>query len=80
VYSTVWCGVCKQAKSYLKARGVPFTEYDIEKHSLAKAEFKRLGGKGVPLITVGTQRMSGFNSARLDKMLKDVGLLKTAGD
>jgi glutaredoxin len=80
VFSTVWCSVCKQAKSHLKARGVSFTEYDIEKNSYGKAEFKRLGGKGVPLITVGVQRMSGFSSDRLDKMLKDVGLLKTAGD
>ena len=80
VFSTVWCGVCKQAKGHLKARGVSFTEYDIEKNSYGKAEFKRLGGKGVPLILVGAQRMSGFSSDRLDKMLKDVGLLKTAGD
>jgi len=79
VYSTAWCGVCQKAKSYLKARGVPFTEVDIEKNSHGKAEFKRLGGKGVPLITVGNQRMSGFNSAKLDKLLKDAGLLKAAG-
>ncbi len=80
VFSTAWCGVCKQAKTHLKARGVSFTEYDIEKNSYGKAEFKRLCGKGVPLITVGTQRMSGFSSDRLDRMLKDVGLLKAAGD
>ena len=80
VFSTVWCGVCKQAKSHLKARGVSFTEYDIETNNHGKAEFKRLGGRGVPLILVGAQRMSGFSSDRLDRMLKDVGLLKTAGD
>ena len=80
VFSTVWCGVCKTAKNHLKLRGVPFTEYDVEKTSYGKAEFKRLGGKGVPLIMVGAQRMSGFNSAKLDKMLKDAGLLKTAAD
>ena len=80
VFSAVWCGVCKQAKNHLKARGVSFTEYDIETNSHGKAEFKRLGGRGVPLILVGAQRMSGFSSDRLDKMLKDVGLLKTAGD
>ena len=30
MYSAVWCGVCKTAKSYFKENGVPFEEYDIE--------------------------------------------------
>ena len=80
VFSAVWCGLCKQAKSQLKARGVSFTEYDIETNGYGKAEFKRLGGRGVPLILVGAQRMNGFSSDKLDRMLKDAGLLKSAVD
>lgn len=80
VFSTVRCGVCLQAKKHLKARGVSFTEYDIEKNNYGKVEFKRLGGRGVPLILVGAQRMSGFSSDGLDNMLKEVGLLKHSGD
>lgn len=79
LYSTAWCGACKRAKAHLKARGVVFTEYDIEMNGLAKAEFKRLGGQGVPLILVGDQRMKGFNAARLDKLLQDAGLLARPG-
>lgn len=73
IYTTDWCGVCKQAKAHLKSRGVVFTEFDIEKNGLAKAEFKRLNGKGVPLILVGDKRMSGFSAARLDKLLQEGG-------
>jgi len=73
LYSTEWCGVCKRAKAHLRRRGVVFTEYDIEKNSLAHAEFKRLGGRGVPLISVGDKRMRGFNAERLDRMLRDAG-------
>jgi len=76
VFSAVWCGMCQKAKQHLKSRGVSFTEYDIEKSGIGKSEFKRLGGSGVPVILVGAQRMNGFNPAKLDKMLKDVGLLK----
>jgi glutaredoxin len=75
LYSTDWCKFCKQAKAHLKKRGVAFTEFDIEKNGLAKAEFKRLGGKGVPLILVGDKRMKGFSAARLDKLLQDAGLI-----
>jgi glutaredoxin len=73
IYTTDWCGVCKQAKAHLKSRGVVFTEFDIEKNGLAKAEFKRLNGKGVPLILVGDKRMSGFSATRLDKLLQEGG-------
>lgn len=73
LYSTEWCGVCKRAKAHLRQRGVTFTEHDIEKHSLARAEFQRLGGRGVPLITVGDRRMKGFSAARLDRMLREAG-------
>jgi len=44
-------------------------EYDIEKMPSKQREFKRLGGKGVPLITVGKQKMSGFSATRLESML-----------
>lgn len=73
IYTTEWCGVCKRAKAHLKSRGVVFTEFDIEKNGLAKAEFKRLNGKGVPLILVGDKRMSGFSATRLDKLLQEGG-------
>ena len=56
-----------------------FTEFDIEMNGLAKAEFKRLGGKGVPLILVGDQRMKGFNATRLDKLLQEAGLIARPG-
>ncbi len=79
LYSTAWCGVCKRAKAHLKARGVAFTEFNIEMNGLARAEFKRLGGQGVPLILVGDQRMKGFNATRLDKLLQDAGLLARPG-
>ncbi len=73
LYSTDWCGVCKRAKAHLKQRGVIFTEFDIEKNGLALAEYRRLGGKGVPLILVGDQRMNGFSAARLDRLLRNAG-------
>jgi glutaredoxin len=73
IYTTEWCGVCNQAKAHLKSRGVVFTEFDIEHNGLAKAEFKRLNGKGVPLILVGDKRMSGFSATRLDKLLQEGG-------
>ena len=70
MYSTVWCGFCKQAKAYFKQKGIAFAERDIEKSPQAKQEYQSLGGGGVPLILVGnksgTKKLSGFSIARFN--------------
>ena len=73
ILTTTWCGVCKRAKAYLAAKAIYFSEYDVETSEIGKQEYKRLAGKGVPIILVGKQRMDGFSSSKLDEMLKNVG-------
>jgi len=62
IYTTEWCGVCKRAKAFFKQNGVPFREWDMEKSDYAAAKFKQLGGGGVPVITVGSEKMMGFDA------------------
>jgi glutaredoxin len=73
ILTTSWCGVCKAAKTYLAAKGIYFSEYDVETSDIGRQEFSRLAGKGVPIILVGKQRMDGFSASKLDEMLKNVG-------
>ena len=61
MYATSWCPYCAKARAYFSRNGIAYTEYDIEKSATANAEFKRLGGRGVPLILVGRERVEGFN-------------------
>lgn len=61
MYVTEWCGYCKQARAYMQRNGIPFAAYDIEKDAAAKQRHKELGGRGVPLIIIGTNRISGFS-------------------
>jgi len=69
IYSTASCPACVMAKSYFKRKGVPFDERDVNTSPAARAEFEKLGGRGVPLILVGTERMEGFSQRRLDQLL-----------
>jgi glutaredoxin len=73
LYTTVWCGYCSKTRAYLKARGIPFTDRDIEKSAEAQSDYRRLGGRGVPVILVGSQRMDGFSEGRLAELLKRGG-------
>jgi glutaredoxin len=69
MYSTSWCGYCAQARSYFARKGIAYQEHDVEKSAEANAQFKRLGGRGVPLILYGDQRMSGFSEGSFEALV-----------
>jgi glutaredoxin len=69
MYSTSWCGHCKNARNYFAAKRIPYRDVDVETSEAAAREFKRLGGSGVPLILVGNKTMSGFNPESFEALL-----------
>lgn len=68
LYSASWCGYCRKARSYFRARGIPFTEYDVEKSEQGKRDYKRLGARGIPIIVVGKKRLNGFSEETFEKI------------
>ena len=68
MYSTSWCGYCKKARQHFRKNRIPFDERDIEKSEMAAREYKKLNGRGVPVILVGKQRMNGFSSPAFDRI------------
>ena len=69
MYSTAWCAFCKKARAYFQQEGIRFAERDVEISAAANVEYKRLGGRGVPLIVVGSQVMTGFSEKRFEDLL-----------
>jgi glutaredoxin len=69
IYMTSWCPACKSALAYVKRNGIAYAAYDIEKDQDANRRFDGYGGKGVPLIVVGSKTMRGFNSGTLERWL-----------
>ena len=74
MFTTTWCGYCKQARAYLRARGIAFEDIDVEASAAGNAEYRALGGRGVPVILVGNQRMDGYSEGSLAGLLKQAGL------
>jgi glutaredoxin len=70
MYSASWCGYCKKARSYFAANRVPYTEYDVEKSSKGKRDYRKLGAKGVPVILVGDKRLNGFSEESFKTIYK----------
>ncbi len=69
LYATSWCRYCAQARAYFAKNGIAYIEHDVEKSASANAEFKRLGGKGVPLIVHAGQTMRGFSEQGFESLL-----------
>lgn len=68
MYSTSWCGYCKKAARHFRKNDIPFEEHDIEKSKKAARDYKKLNGRGVPLILIGDKRMNGFDADRFDRI------------
>ena len=70
LYSTDWCGYCKQTKRFLDSKGIPFKEFDIEKDAEARKAYEALGGRGIPLIDVNGTLIRGFDPDEILAALK----------
>ena len=68
MYSAAWCGICKKAKKYFKENNIKYKEYDIDRSSKGKKDFKKLGAKGVPVILVGDKRPNGFSAESFESI------------
>jgi len=73
LYSTTWCGYCKKAKRWFLQNNIPFTEYDTEKSERGRRDYKKMNGRGVPIIKIGTKRLNGFSPNSLTQVLRKSG-------
>lgn len=73
LYTAPGCGHCRQLRDFLRRSRVPFQEWDIARNRRAEAEFRRLGARGVPVLTVGAERVDGFDPKRLRQVLRKAG-------
>ena len=68
MYSTQRCGYCKQARRYFNKQGIAFSEYDVEKTQKGRDDYRKLKGRGVPIILVDNQRMDGFSPRAFERL------------
>jgi|TARA_B100000029_G_scaffold114053_1_gene106518 glutaredoxin len=69
IYSTSWCGPCRNAKRLLDERGLSYEEIDIEEHGMSRDDlFKLTDGYTVPQIVINEKPVGGYeNLLQLDR-------------
>jgi glutaredoxin 3 len=61
VYTTDPCGFCSQAKALLEARGIEYSEVNLSKDPVGRANLVALTGQMTfPQIVVGERAIGGF--------------------
>ena len=61
LYTTDPCGFCRQAKALLEARGIDYTEVNLSKDPVGRADLVALTGQMTfPQIVVGRRAIGGF--------------------
>lgn len=71
IYVTEWCPYCRQAIAYLRANGIAFNRYDIEKDTAAASRKKRLAPSysGVPLAVINGKIVKGYTKEAYEEAL-----------
>jgi glutaredoxin len=69
IYSTSWCGPCRNAKRLLDERGLSYEEIDIEENGMSRDDlFKLTDGYTVPQIVINEKPVGGYeNLLQLDR-------------
>ncbi len=73
LYATEWCPYCARLRADLRASGVAFTEYDVERSLQGQLGMWALRGRAVPVTVVGEKVIYGYRVDQLALALKGLG-------
>lgn len=69
LYSMNNCPNCQTAKRYLEQNNIAFRLCDV-KSAAGKKEFSKTGMRGVPVLKIGDQLLSGFSVKKFEECYK----------
>jgi glutaredoxin len=73
LYASKDCTPCDQARQWLRGRGIPYAEYSVSNAGDLAALKSRFGTSTLPVVTLGSQTIKGFNSGDLQSYADAAG-------
>jgi len=65
LYATQWCRYCEKTRKLFAKHGIAYVEYDIERSAQAHRDYKRLGGRGVPVVNAYGTVIHGYSPQQI---------------
>jgi glutaredoxin len=70
IFTTSWCPYCTKATGFLRANGITFVEYDVEKDAKAAQRLHELTGRGgVPFAIINGRKIHGWSEEAYKRAL-----------
>jgi glutaredoxin-like YruB-family protein len=70
LYTTPTCVYCKTLRAYLEKNGKEFELVDVSKDEKQLQDMIKVSGQmGVPVLTIDNEVITGFDKAKIDKLL-----------
>ena len=77
MYARSSCGLCDSARTFLKGRRYPLTEFDVEKSATDKVVLESLNPQGtMPTFVVDGKTIVGYDRTTLDSAIEAAALRK----
>ncbi len=76
LYTTADCGSCINARLMLTQRGIPFTERTVSSNEDIDAFKKLSGDTSMPMVTIASQQLKGYEETEWTKYLDAAGYPK----
>ena len=73
IYTTARCPYCERLRRDLKASGVPYQEYDVEKTLQGQMGFWALHARGVPVSVIGPAIIYGYRVEEIQEAVRNLG-------
>jgi glutaredoxin len=78
LYTTADCGSCINARLMLTQRGIPFTERTVSSNEDIDAFKKLSGDTSMPMVTIASQQLKGYEETEWTKYLDAAGYPKSS--
>jgi glutaredoxin len=79
VFGASWCGACREVEAFLRSRGIPFVERDVERDPSAREDMLRRAARAgirstaIPIIDFRGRIIQGFDRAALERAIRETG-------
>lgn len=73
LFTAVWCGYCRKAKSWLEGHGIAYREYDIDTETGMSMLIQIGGSHSVPLLAWQGQKLRGYAASQYAQFFRQSG-------
>jgi glutaredoxin len=79
LYGASWCPSCRQTRTWLEQKGIPYVDKDIDESMVARQTLRQLNPAGtIPVIDIDGQVVLGYSPGAIERAIRVAASRKAA--